>query len=170
MPKVHFSKFAHSLCCRTVWRICRICCKSSSQLLLKMRMSSIYTTTNALVKGPKMSSISIIKVAGAFVNSNGMTNQSKSDQDQLGLTSLVWVVSVSSETWYCKWPPRSKQLKCQKKRGEHTVNKTTMKRFVKTENNCKIYIVVVNLSFYKMWLVTYSIFLVTKPHVNSMGG
>ena len=42
-----------------------------------MNMSSKYTTTNALVKGRKMSSINLIKVVGAFVNPKGMTNHSK---------------------------------------------------------------------------------------------
>ena len=40
-------------------------------------MSSKYTTMNALVKGHKMSCNSLMKVAGAFVNPNGMTNHSK---------------------------------------------------------------------------------------------
>lgn len=54
-----------------------MCCKCSYQLLLKMRMLSRYTTTNELVKGHKMSSINLIKVAGAFVSPKGMTNHSK---------------------------------------------------------------------------------------------
>ena len=41
-------------------------------------MSSKYTTTNALVKGHKMSSINFMKVAVTFVNLKGMTNHSKS--------------------------------------------------------------------------------------------
>jgi len=45
-----------------------------------------------------------------------------------------------------------------RKRGECPINKTTKKLFIKTYNNCKDYIVVDNLCFYKMQLVTYSIF------------
>jgi hypothetical protein len=40
-------------------------------------MSSKYTTTNELVNGHKMSSISLTKVVGAFVNQKGMTSHSK---------------------------------------------------------------------------------------------
>jgi len=42
-----------------------------------MRISSRYTTMNELVKGRKMSSISLIKVSGAFVNLKGKNNHSK---------------------------------------------------------------------------------------------
>jgi hypothetical protein len=49
----------------------------SSQVWLKIKMSSKYTTTNELVNGDKMSSISLIKVAGVFVKPKGMTNHSK---------------------------------------------------------------------------------------------
>ena len=41
---------------------------------------------------------------------------------------------------------------------EHTVSKTTKKFFIKTKNNCKSYIVVDNLSFYKMQIFTYNSF------------
>ena len=51
--------------------------RCSSQLWLKIRMSSKYTTTNELVNGHKMSSISLMKVARAFVNPKGITNHSK---------------------------------------------------------------------------------------------
>jgi hypothetical protein len=51
--------------------------RCSSQVWLKIRMLSKYTTTNELVNGRRMSSISLMKVAGAFVNPNGMTNHSK---------------------------------------------------------------------------------------------
>ena len=51
--------------------------RCSSQVWLNIRMSSKYTTTNDLVNGRKMSSISLMKVAGAFVNSKGMTNYLK---------------------------------------------------------------------------------------------
>jgi hypothetical protein len=45
---------------------------SSSHVLLKMRISSRYTTTTKLVKGLNTSSINLMKVVGAFVNPNGM--------------------------------------------------------------------------------------------------
>ena len=51
--------------------------RCSSQLWLKIKMSSKYTTTNELVNGRKMSSISLMKVAGAFVNTKCITNHSK---------------------------------------------------------------------------------------------
>jgi hypothetical protein len=49
----------------------------SSQVLLKMRMSSKYTTTKELVKGLNTSSINLMKVVGSFVKPKGMTNHSK---------------------------------------------------------------------------------------------
>jgi len=49
----------------------------SPQFLLKMRMSSKYTTTKYLVKGLNTSSINLMKVAGAFFKPKGMTNHSK---------------------------------------------------------------------------------------------
>jgi hypothetical protein len=49
----------------------------SSQALLKMRMSSKYTTRKELVKGLNTSSINFMKVVGAFVKTKGMTNHSK---------------------------------------------------------------------------------------------
>jgi hypothetical protein len=45
--------------------------------MLKMRMSSIYTTTKELVKGLNTSSINLMKVFGAFVKPKGMTSHSK---------------------------------------------------------------------------------------------
>ena len=77
MQKVHFSKVVHNLHCRSVWRTCRMWWRCSSQVWLKIRMSSKYTTTNELVNGRKMSSIILMKVAGAFVNPKGMTSHSK---------------------------------------------------------------------------------------------
>ena len=50
IPKFHFSKLAHNLCCCRVWRSCWIWWRFSSQLWLNINMSSKYTTTNALVK------------------------------------------------------------------------------------------------------------------------
>ena len=89
------------------------------------------------------------------------------------------------------WGPLPQDLKIwnsRRKRGDCLINKTTNNFFIKTENNCKSYIVTDKLSFYKMWLVTYSIFQLqyhrsipwvneyhgwmslTIPWVNSMGG
>ena len=51
--------------------------RCSSQVWLKIRMSSKYTTTNDLVNGCKMSSINLINVAGAFVNLKGMKSHLK---------------------------------------------------------------------------------------------
>ena len=51
--------------------------RCSSQVWLNIRMPSKYTTTNELVNGHKMSSISLMKVAGASVSPKGMTNHSK---------------------------------------------------------------------------------------------
>jgi hypothetical protein len=45
--------------------------------MLKMRMSSKYTTRKDLVKGLNTSSINLMKVVGAFVRPKGMTNHSK---------------------------------------------------------------------------------------------
>ena len=71
MPKVHLSKLAHNLCCRSIWRTCRMWWRSSSQVWLNISMSSKYTTTNELVNGYKMSSISLMKVAGGPVGCGG---------------------------------------------------------------------------------------------------
>jgi hypothetical protein len=49
----------------------------SSQVLLKMRMPSKYTTTKELVKILNTSSIKVIKVVGAFVKPKGMRIHSK---------------------------------------------------------------------------------------------
>ena len=51
--------------------------RCSSQVWLKIRISSKYTTTNELVNGHKMLSTSLMKVAGTFVSPKGMTNHSK---------------------------------------------------------------------------------------------
>jgi hypothetical protein len=51
--------------------------RCSSQVWMKIKMSSKYTTTNELVNRCRMSSISLMKVARAFVNLNGMNNHSK---------------------------------------------------------------------------------------------
>ena len=51
--------------------------RCSSQVWLKIKMSSKYTTTNELVNGHKMSSINLMKVAGAFFNLKVMTSHSK---------------------------------------------------------------------------------------------
>ena len=60
-------------------------------------MSSKYTTTNELVNGRKMSSISLKKVAGAFVNLKGMTNHSK--RPSLDLKVAFHTLEGSIGTW-----------------------------------------------------------------------
>jgi hypothetical protein len=49
----------------------------SSQVPLKMRMSSKYTTKKELVKGLNTSSIILIKLVGAFFKPKGMNIHSK---------------------------------------------------------------------------------------------
>ena len=51
--------------------------RCSSQVWLKIGMSSKFTTINELGNGHKMSSISVMKVVGAFINPKGMTNHLK---------------------------------------------------------------------------------------------
>ena len=51
--------------------------RCSSQVWLNIRMSSKYTAMNELVNSRKMSSISLMKVVGAFVSPKVMTNHSK---------------------------------------------------------------------------------------------
>ena len=77
MPKVYFSKLVKNLCFHNVWRTCQMWWRWSSQLWLKIKISSKYTTTNELVNGRKMSSISLMNVVGAFVNLKGMTSHLK---------------------------------------------------------------------------------------------
>jgi hypothetical protein len=69
----------------------------SSQVWLKIRMSSKYTTTNELVNGRRMSSISFMKVAGAFVNPKGMTNHLK--RPSLDLNAVFHTLEGSIGTW-----------------------------------------------------------------------
>jgi len=64
---------------------------------MKIKMSSKYTTTNVFVKGHKMSFISLMKVAGAFVNPNDMTNQSK--RLSLDLKAIFHTSEGSIGTW-----------------------------------------------------------------------
>ena len=71
--------------------------RCSSQVWLKIRMSSKYTTTNELVNGLKMSSINLMKVAGAFVNPKGMTNHSK--RPSLALKAVFHISEGSMGTW-----------------------------------------------------------------------
>jgi hypothetical protein len=65
----------------------------SSQVLLKMRMSSKYNTTKELVKGLNTSSINLIKVVGAFVKPKDMTNHSKISSLDL---KIVFHTSIGS--------------------------------------------------------------------------
>jgi len=52
-----------------------------SQLWLRIRMPSRYTTTNELVNGHNISSISLMKVTGAFVNPKGIAKHLKRPLD-----------------------------------------------------------------------------------------
>jgi hypothetical protein len=70
----------------------------SSQVILKMRMSSKYTTTKKLVKGLNTSSINLMKVVGAFIKPKGMTSHSKRPSLDL---KVVFHASVGSMgTWW----------------------------------------------------------------------
>jgi hypothetical protein len=70
----------------------------SSQVLLKMRMSSRYTTIEELMKGLNTSSINLMKVVGAFVKPKVMTSHSKRPSSDL---KVFFHTSVSSmETWW----------------------------------------------------------------------
>jgi hypothetical protein len=71
--------------------------RCSSQVWLKIRMSSKYTTTNELVNGHKISSISLIKVEGAFFNPKGMTSHSK--RPSLALKEVFHTSDGSIGTW-----------------------------------------------------------------------
>ena len=64
---------------------------------MKIEMSYKYTTTNALVKGWKMSSITLMKVGGVFVNLNDMTNHSK--RPSLDLKVVFHTLKGSIGTW-----------------------------------------------------------------------
>ena len=65
--------------------------------LAKDKMSSKYTTMNVLVKGRRMSSISLMKIAGAFVNSNELTNHLK--RPSLDLKEISHTSEGSIGTW-----------------------------------------------------------------------
>ena len=64
--------------------------------LMKINISSKYTTTNELVNGHKMSSISLMKVARAFVIPKGMTNHSKRPSLALKAVFHTLVGSIST--------------------------------------------------------------------------
>jgi hypothetical protein len=61
-----------------------------------MRMSSRYTTIKGLVKGYKISSIILMKVVGAFVKPNGMTNHSKRPSLDLKAVFHTFVFSIGT--------------------------------------------------------------------------
>jgi hypothetical protein len=71
--------------------------RCSSQVWLKIIMSSKYTTTNELVNGHKMSSIILMKVVGAFVNPKGTTSNSK--RPSLDLKAVFHTSEGSIGTW-----------------------------------------------------------------------
>jgi hypothetical protein len=69
-----------------------------SHVILKMRMSSKYTTAKELVKGLNTSSINLTKVVFAFVKPKGMTSHSKRPSVDL---KVVFHTSVGSMgTWW----------------------------------------------------------------------
>jgi hypothetical protein len=70
----------------------------SSQVLLKMKMSSKYTTTKELVKGLNTLSINLMKVAGAFFKPKCMTNHSK--RPYLALKDVFHTLVGSMGTWW----------------------------------------------------------------------
>jgi hypothetical protein len=61
-----------------------------------MKISSRYTTTKLLVEGHRISSIILIKVAGAFVKPKGMTNHSKRPSFDLKVVFHTFVCSIGS--------------------------------------------------------------------------
>jgi hypothetical protein len=63
-----------------------------------MRMSFIYTTITVLVKYHKISSIIVIKFAGAFFKPKGMTNHSKRPYFDLKAVFHTYVYSIG--TWW----------------------------------------------------------------------
>ena len=70
----------------------------SFQVWLNIRMSSKYTTTNDLVNGCKMSSISrLMKVVITFVNPKNMTSHSK--RPSLALKAVFHTSEGSIGTW-----------------------------------------------------------------------
>ena len=74
-----------------------MCWRCSSQVCLKIRMSSKYTTTNELLNDRKMSSIRLMKVAGEFVNLKGMTSHLK--RPSLDLKAVFHTSEGSIGTW-----------------------------------------------------------------------
>jgi hypothetical protein len=74
----------------------------SSQVLLKMMMSSKYTTTKELVKGLNTSSINLMNLDGAFFNPKGMTNHSKRPSLDLKVVFHTLVGSMGTR-WYPKF-------------------------------------------------------------------
>ena len=71
-------------------------------------------------------------------------------------------------------PHDLKDWNSRRKRGECLINKTTKNFLIKIDNNCKDYIVVDLMFFYKMWFVSYNIFQLhyhgSIPWVNEYHG
>lgn len=61
------------------WRTSRIWWRCSSQIWLKIKMSSKYNTMYEFVKALNMSSIILMEVAGEFINPECMTSHMKKD-------------------------------------------------------------------------------------------
>jgi hypothetical protein len=74
--------------------------RCSSQVWLKIRMSSKYTTTNELVNGHNMLSINLMKVVRLFVNLKGMTIHSK----RTSLALKVVFHTSDHSNWYLVIP------------------------------------------------------------------
>jgi hypothetical protein len=66
--------------------------------MLKMRMSSRYTTKKELFMGLNTSYISLVKVVGAFVNPKGMTIHSK--RPSLDLKVVFHTLVSLMGTWW----------------------------------------------------------------------
>ena len=71
--------------------------RCSSQVWIKIRMSSKYTTKNELVNGCKMSSINLIKVAREFFNPKG--TMSHLNRPSLALKAVLHTSEGLIGTW-----------------------------------------------------------------------
>ena len=70
--KEDFFRFINNFSCCSLHITSVRCLKFSSLVLLKINISSIYTTTNLPMKSFSISLINLIKVLEAFVNTNGV--------------------------------------------------------------------------------------------------
>ena len=77
MTNDHFSILTYKLCCCRVLKNYLMFSKFYTHFLLKMRMSSKYTTTKEFVNSHNISSIILMNVSKELVNPKGMTSHSK---------------------------------------------------------------------------------------------